>query len=85
MNQDYEMSVVGGEASKRSLILELSQMKDIIQKEIGGKTRKNNMFKRVCCIKINRKWSIKRQILVTTSVVFVVVLSIVTAFIGVSN
>ncbi len=84
------MSVIGDQASKRSLILELSHIKDNINKQKTSLTlnekkplKKERLLQRVCCIKINRKWRIKKQIFVTTSVVFLIVLSIVMAFIGV--
>lgn len=41
------------------------------------------VLNRVCCLKVNRNWRIKKQLLVTTSVVFLVVLSIVLVFLGV--
>lgn len=79
--------------SKRSLMIEFSNTKDfnksqtnISLSEKRHATKKNYHFlNRVCCIRVNRKWMIKKQIFVTTSVVFLVVLSIVTAFIGVNK
>lgn len=98
MNPDNETSHYGDQLSKRSLILEMSQMKELSKyqsslsvgvgnkKTYDRKEKKNyNKIKRVCCIKINPNWSIKRQIFVTTMIVFVIVLSIVMLFIGVTH
>ena len=89
---EYEISVIADQ-SKRSFVADSSQIKQMskqqtttsVDKKSFEPTKKNDsqLLQRVCCLRINRKWRIKKQIFVTTFAVFLIVLSIVTAFIGV--
>lgn len=86
MSKEVEISAIDDDISKRSFALELSNIKEMgLTEKKDNKKQREHIFRRVCCIKINRSWTIKRQIFVTTSVVFIIVLSIVTALIGVIN
>ena len=80
--------------SHRSFIVDHSMLKEmtkmhtavsVIDKNSFQKTEKkeDQILQRVCCIKINRKWRLKRQILITTTFVFLIVLGIVMVFLGV--
>ena len=79
--------------SHRSFIADHSMLKEMtkmhttmsaIDKTFQKTEKKEDqILQRVCCIKINRKWRLKRQILITTTFVFLIVLGIVMVFLGV--
>lgn len=94
MNNKENESSFNDQISKRSLIYEMSQIKElskyhtstsVVEKRPSNEKpkKKNKKLNRVCCLKINPHWSLKKQISVTTVVVFIIVMSILMGFIGV--
>lgn len=95
--EDKESNISGSRLhhSGRSFIAELATFNEMTKQPTSfsavdknsfqiGKKDDQQLLQRVCCIKINRKWRIKRQIFITTTVVFLIVLGILMAFIGVN-
>jgi len=93
MKEENEKNSSRDQNSRRSFIAELSMLKEMTKQQtrVSGldinsfqiEKKDDQILQRVCCIRINRKWRIKRQIFITTTVVFLIVLGILMSFMGV--